>query len=109
MEVRGHRAYRLTSDENVPDPHCPDDRVPRLGYRPPEATPHVRRYLVRNGDRLILCTDGLWRGVNERDLSLTAGLDPQAACEFLCTRSVAREETSVVVVDFSEVSATEPP
>jgi PPM family protein phosphatase len=106
--LRGNRAYRLTLDENVPDPYRPDDSVSRLGYRPPEATPHVRRYLVHDGDRLILCTDGLWRGVSDRDLPLTKGLGPQAACQFLCTRSVAEEESSVVVVDFSEVSPTPP-
>jgi PPM family protein phosphatase len=104
--LRGHRAYRLTFDVRAPDSGRPDDNVPRLGYRPPEATPHVRRYLIHHGDRLILCTDGLWRGVSIRDLSLTASLDPQAAAESLCARSDAQEESSVVVVDFSEASPT---
>ena len=106
--LRGHRAYRLTFDVRARDSARPDDNVPRLGYRPPEATPHVRRYLIHHGDRLVLCTDGLWRGVSIRDLSLTASLDPQAASEVLCARSDTQEESSVVVVDFSEVSPTAP-
>jgi hypothetical protein len=34
---------------------------------------------------------------------LTVGLAPHAACELLCAMSVARDEPSVVVVDFREV------
>jgi PPM family protein phosphatase len=101
--LRGNRTYRLTSDESSFSSYRPDEGVPLLGSRPPEATPHVRRYLLHDGDRLILCTDGLWRGINDDDLGGTTGLAPPGACELLCERSAAHEEASVVVVDFSEV------
>jgi PPM family protein phosphatase len=106
--LRGRRLHRLTSDDSAPSSYKSDDGVPRLGCRPPEATPHVRRYLVQDGDRLILCTDGLWRGVSDRELVLTGGLAPPVACELLCSRSLADEEASVVVVDLSEVGLASP-
>jgi len=106
--LRGHRVYRLTPDDRAPNSYRSDDGVPRLGHRPPEATPHVRRYLLHHRDRLILCTDGLWRGVTERELVLTGGLAPAAACTLLCGRALADEDASLVVVDFSEVGPAGP-
>jgi serine/threonine protein phosphatase PrpC len=59
--------------------------------------------LLDDGDHLILCTDGIWRGVDEEDLLMAASFKPSAACELLCQRSVAvEEEASVVVVALRE-------
>jgi serine/threonine protein phosphatase PrpC len=103
--VRGGHAYQLTSDEEGWAGTSGTDREPvqRLGNRPPVGTPHVRRYLLDDGDRLILCTDGMWRRVGRDDLVMAASLEPRAACELLCWRSEpVEEEASVVVVAFRE-------
>lgn len=75
----------------------------QLGYRPPHAAPNLRQYLLNPGDRLVLCTDGLWRLSSDHQFVMAASLSPQAACELLCNRSDDdQEEASVVVVAFSE-------
>ena len=103
--VRGRRAYQLTVDGEGRAGEQGADReaVQRLGDRPPTAVPHVRRYLLEDDDRLILCTDGTWRRLRREDLVTAASLAPDAACAFLCPRSANLEdEASVVVVAFRE-------
>ena len=103
--VRRRRLYQLTTDGEgtAGAPGSDFEAVQRLGNRPPVGTPRVRRYLLDGLDHLILCTDGIWRGVDEEDLLMAASFKPSAACELLCQRSVAvEEEASVVVVAFRE-------
>lgn len=103
--VRGGNLYQLTSDDKW-TAHGPDaDRegVQRLGNLPPAGTPRVRRYLLADRDRLILCTDGIWRRLGPGDIVTAAALEPGAACELLCQMSTGadEEEASIVVVAFS--------
>ena len=104
--VRNGRVYCLTSDQSWPAP-AETEPVRRLGHGPAVA-PHLRRYLVDDGDRLVLCTDGVWRRLTDNDLSLAATLAPDLACEVLCHKSVAEgdEDASVVVVAFSQASSS---
>lgn len=60
---------------------------------------------LRNNDRYLLCSDGLYREISERDMShhLTAN-DPEGACKALIKQAlsgVCSDNVSVIVVEFS--------
>jgi protein phosphatase len=109
--VRGGDLYQLTSDDKwaAPGPGTDHEGVQRLGARPPAGTPRVRRYLLVDGDRLILCTDGIWRHLERDDFIRAGALEPGAACQLLCQQPApSEEEASVVVVAFREAPARPP-
>lgn len=99
--LRGTSVQQLTTDHAGEVGN--DKLVSRLGdhQRPPD--PEIRRLRVGDGDRLVLCTDGLWRTLASSSLPRLSSLTPADACSALCARvPPPNEEASVVVVDFAE-------
>jgi serine/threonine protein phosphatase PrpC len=97
--IRRGQVLQLTSDQ--PEGAEGDACVVRLGLelRPPD--PEILRVRVDAGDRLVLCTDGLWRHFGNDDLIDFSCLPAGLACAALCDRAPRYgEEASVVVVDF---------
>jgi protein phosphatase len=99
--VRDGAVEPLTTDQA---PSGDDDEVPRLGRGPASPPPEIRVVNVGDGDRLILCTDGLWRNVAGTDLAAVTNQSAEEACEALCRAAspLAAEDATVVVVAFSE-------
>lgn len=68
------------------------------------ATPTLSAHLLQPGDRLLLCTDGLTKMLDDAQIAdalLHAGHMPQAACQTLIERANQRggeDNTTVVVV-----------
>ena len=60
---------------------------------------------LRQGDRYLLCSDGVYKELTDADLArLLAGEDPNAACRALMSQALAgqcSDNVSVVVVEFS--------
>lgn len=66
---------------------------------------------IKNGDRFLLCTDGLTREVPEGDIAelsarIALNAVPQALIEEACKRG-ARDNVTAVVVDFPPPEATQ--
>jgi type VI secretion system protein ImpM len=60
---------------------------------------------LRQGDRYLLCSDGVYKELTDSDLArLLTGEDPDAACRALMSQALAgqcSDNVSVVVVEFS--------
>lgn len=98
--VRRGTVQQLTTDHSRTRG---DDDVPRLGRGPASPQPEILVLDVGDGDRLVLCTDGLWRNVTEADLAAVTNPSAEDACETLCSKArPADEDATVVVVVFSE-------
>ena len=73
-----------------------------LGAQPAVET-DVNRYLLLPGDRLLLCTDGLWEPVSDAEIARLLGSGtPQAAANALVNRAVAAggaDDTTALVVE----------
>ena len=99
--VRGSTVLQLTTDHVTGGPH--EGSVTRLGFhqRPPD--PEIIRLRIGDGDRIVLCTDGLWRHVTPEHLLESVLLAPHEACNALCAKAPLQDEqASVVVVEFQE-------
>lgn len=105
--VRGGVAHLLTKDHggrhpNSADPgmHVPDEGVVRLGQSPNGSAPDIVRVTPELGDRLVLCTDGLWRVIPPARMAVIVLADPTDACARLAAYAAARasENASAVVV-----------
>jgi len=104
--VRNQRAHQLTDDHGgrvrSPDaPIDPDAEVVRLGQKPNGWSADLVRVTPEIGDRLVLCTDGLWRCVPPAELAAAVGnRPPEVGCETLETLAMFRatESASAVVV-----------
>jgi protein phosphatase len=134
--VGDSRAYLLHDGEmrRVTDDHSLVEEMVREGRLTPEqAESHPRRNIVTralgldepvevdvypidvvDGDRIILCSDGLTTMVRERDIERIARneADPQRAAEQLvdaANSAGGEDNTSVVVVDVVEVDAADAP
>ncbi|MEL6150482.1 MAG: SpoIIE family protein phosphatase [Chloroflexota bacterium] len=60
---------------------------------------------VRQGETLLLCSDGLWELIEDEELAeiTRAAPDPQAACDTLVTLANERggnDNISVIIVEF---------
>lgn len=77
-----------------------DARVVRLGQSRSNSWPDVVSVPVAPGDRLLICTDGLWRRVPHDQLCAALEGTPRAACEELGDRlgSHPVENASAVVI-----------
>jgi protein phosphatase len=93
---------QLTSDEATTHPHK------NVLYRAVgqssalEVDIHVRT--IAHGDRLLLCSDGLWDMVNEEEMSdiVTKALSPQAACDALivaANQAGGRDNITVILLE----------
>ncbi len=128
--VRGGRAHQLSSDHASPLTPEPtgaeptggqlggpgglggldglgglggdsDVGVVRIGQRPGGWAPEVVSVAPEPGDRLLLCTDGMWRCASDAELATAVGgVDPASACRSLETHALFRasEAASAVVV-----------
>ena len=68
----------------------------------------VSTYALRNGDRLLICSDGLWNMVDESEIrsTLASVPDPQNACSRLIDAANAAGGTDNVTVVYAEVNLT---
>lgn len=110
--VIGHlgdtRAYLVHGEEltlltpsNGGDPSRDDDlMVTRLGQSPSGEAIEVLQVVPEPGDRLLLCTDGMWRASDAEQIRAALTHPPRKACEALesCALVGATEEASAVVV-----------
>lgn len=65
LVLRGGEVHVLTTDHGD---GMDDDRVLRFGMRQASPVPQLMLRRVLAGDRLVLCTDGLWRTIVHREL-----------------------------------------
>lgn len=72
------------SPEEAAD-HPARGRLTRFAGMEPTAEPSMRSVALEAGDRLLLCTDGLWGAVGDVQLKaiLAAGNDPEVTCRKL--------------------------
>lgn len=102
--VRDGTARRLTDDHHGMPQETeigPDEAVARLGRRPNRWSADIVRLVPQPGDRLLLCTDGLWRCTSDAALAeATFDRTPAAACTRLERHAALRaaESASAVVV-----------
>ncbi len=75
-----------------------------LGTDKTEIVPQIRRETLANGDKLLLCTDGLTDQVSEQALAeeLSRGASPQDACEALLERALSAGGKDNVTVAIAE-------
>ncbi len=100
--VRTGVIHRLTADHSGQEGSSLDPVV-RIGGGPHLASPQVKRFRLRGDDRLVLCTDGLWRALPPNALASIGDLEPENACHSLFSvASECTDDASVVVVAFSE-------
>ncbi len=72
-----------------------------------EGRPYVRSFMLKEGDRLLLCTDGLTDAISDKAIAkiLKKEADPQAACQALVDAANAaggHDNITAVVVDWLE-------
>jgi serine/threonine protein phosphatase PrpC len=70
-----------------------------------KARSHVRSFILKKGDRLLLCTDGLTDMVTDKEIVtiLKAERDPQAACESLiaaANKAGGHDNITTLVIDW---------
>lgn len=99
---------RITRDDTVPgrDTFNPEPAA-ALGYLPERAAPQAETISFAVGDALILCTDGLWREVDDGLIErvITGSRSPEVAVERLIRAANlrgGRGNISVVVVHIGE-------
>lgn len=80
----------LTEEEAADDPrsnvllHC-------LGTEAPPVLAQSNLGLLRPGDTIVACTDGVWHYFNDREIGLVAGqAAPRTACELLVSKARER-------------------
>lgn len=93
--VRGGEVHVLTTDHGD---GMDDDRVLRLGMRQASPVPQLMLRRVLAGDRLVLCTDGLWRSIVHRDLLRVATCSAKVAGSMLRRLVPAGDEDAAAVV-----------
>lgn len=71
-------AFRLPPAQITDD--VDDERVERLGQAGPGPDPDVLSVPVEPADRVLLCTDGLWRETTEEELAAALNATPEDAC-----------------------------
>lgn len=102
---------RLTSDDSpAPGGEFDPEPTEALGSMSAEAL-HVDEYAVEDGDILLLCTDGLWRELDDALIEriLRGSPRPTLAVERLiraANQSGGRGNMSVIVVHFGEPDLT---
>lgn len=77
-----------------------------LGGKRDSVTPDVEHLAIQDGDRLLLCTDGLSELVSDREIAEIVGgsLPPQAVCDALVQRALdngGRDNVTVIVAEYS--------
>ena len=72
-----------------------------------EGRPYVRSFMLKEGDRLLLCTDGLTDAISDKAIAkiLKEQADPQAACEALvraANTAGGYDNVTTIIVDCLE-------
>lgn len=103
--VRGGEVHVLTMDHGGDKD---DDQVLRLGMRQASPVSQVILRRVLAGDRLVLCTDGLWRAVTHGDILDATSCSVKTASSIL-KRLVPTgvEDGAAVVVAFDDEHRTD--
>jgi protein phosphatase len=120
--ARGGRLERLTRDHTMAQALVDSGDLPSLGEAPgfmrrllvnclggrsrDDVEVDVRRVHLTDGDRLLLCTDGLTDMVGEADIAraLVAHPEPQEACRALVDLALeggGRDNVTVVLARFA--------
>jgi protein phosphatase len=72
-----------------------------------KAPPHVDIHHIelRNDDRMLLCTDGLFKELNDEEICdhLTAGLEPQETCEAMLKEALDRGGRDNITMILAEI------
>lgn len=121
--LRGGRLRRLTADHTwvaqrvtagilTPEEAAHHDMrhvVTRSLGDQPTVEADVHRYLFLPGDRLLLCTDGLWEPVSDPEMAHILGRGrPQAAANTLVNRAIAAggaDDATALLVEAQPVRA----
>lgn len=85
--------------------HAAADQITGYIGMEEKVTPYIRSFMLRKGDRLLLCTDGLTDMIDDNDIAviLESQTDSQAACEALVNAANATggyDNITVVVIDW---------
>jgi PPM family protein phosphatase len=51
----------------------------------------LRPFALRKGDRVLVCSDGLYRALTEAEITKAFRRDPQTACDTLVERAIAKQ------------------
>jgi serine/threonine protein phosphatase PrpC len=101
--ARAGLVEQLTDDQFAPSPHGRTRSTARLGARQTTAPVEMLRVRVRPGDKLLLCTDGLWRQIPAARLGdLLAGEVRAAAGRLFDLAAESGEDASAVLVELRD-------
>jgi protein phosphatase len=106
--------FRLTRDHTVAEERGPSDAYAArfrnvltraIGVPDVGGEPDVARYRLADGDRLLLCTDGLTDMVNEESIAreLARGTSSEDTCQALVDQALERggkDNVTVVVATY---------
>lgn len=103
--TRDHSEQQEAIDGGAPDAHAASNVITRAVGGAYELHLDIELRELRNHDRYLLCSDGLYREISENDMShhLTAN-DPEGACKAVMKQAlggVCNDNVSVIVVEFS--------
>ncbi|MDA8183020.1 MAG: serine/threonine-protein phosphatase [Actinomycetota bacterium] len=101
--VRAGQPKQLTTDQTRPGPLANDEAAARVGLAPDPVHPEFVDVSVEPGDRLVLCTDGLWECLDPVAMAAVGTRSAAEACKSLESRAMdkATEDATAVVVAFS--------
>ncbi len=121
--VRDGRMTRLTQDhtslaEKINEGSLTSEETRKISKRraitrmlgTPKATPDINTRELRWGDRVLLCTDGLYDAIDETRMEQTLGryANPERACNILIKTAVANSSNDNItasVLNYGEVKA----
>jgi protein phosphatase len=82
-----------------------------LGGKEKLIIPDIGHFPLQQGDRLLLCTDGLTDEISDRDMAdlLSRSSSPQATCDALVQLALNRGGKDNITVVMAEFTAPSPP
>lgn len=103
--TRDHSEAQEAIDGGAPDANAASNVITRAVGGGQELHLDIELRELRNHDRYLLCSDGLYREISENDMAqhLTAN-DPEGACKALMKQALGgpcSDNVSVIVVEFS--------
>jgi protein phosphatase len=82
---------------------------------PDEIDRNIRPFLLRHGDKILLCSDGLYKSIMEDEIieNLLKNGSPQSSAECLVDYVISRnyknqDNVSVVILDYRERAEVRP-
>jgi serine/threonine protein phosphatase PrpC len=123
--LRRDKLHRLTRDHTLAQQMADHDAIPlrdvpsryrhvlthAIGIRESGSEPDVRRFQLEDGDRLLLCTDGLTDMLDDPTIAslLQSRATSEGACQALVDAALARggrDNVTVVVAGYQVASGT---